>query len=73
MLRSTGQVWTCWAPAATKTKRTTTSPSGSRKGRVMADLDNEAVRVQVEADVPYDWIGGRYEKPLPPKWKRHNK
>ena len=45
-------------------------PAGSRKDRVMADLDNEAVQILIGAEIPYDWIGGRYEKPRPPKWKR---
>ena len=45
-------------------------PAGSRKDRIMANLDDEAVKTMIEAKVPYDWIGGQYQKPRPPKWKR---
>ena len=41
-------------------------PTGARKGRTMADLENEAVQVLIRADIPYEWIGGGYyKKPLP--------
>ena len=46
-------------------------PSGARKGRTMADLENEAVQVQIRADIPYEWIGGGcYKKPLLPNHRQ---